>query len=79
MNWALVVSCVLALPLVCLFPENYKRTNIDTVLSIDVDVSIDVKINSDDKNHDSHENTVEGNDYHGDQENTEKSYSPYDL
>ena len=79
MNWALVVSCVLALPLVCLFPENYKRTNIDTVLSIDVDVSIDVKINSDDKNHEPHESTVDGNGCQGDQEYKEKSYSPYDL
>ena len=47
MNWALVASCVLALPLVCMFPEEYKRTNIDTRPTVDVDVTIDVKVNSD--------------------------------
>ena len=51
MNWVLVASCVLALPLVCMLPEEYKRTNIDTRPPVDVDVSIDVKISSDDKHH----------------------------
>ena len=47
MNWALVASCVLALPLVCMFREEYRRTRIDEKLpdNVDVDVSIDVKAN----------------------------------
>ena len=45
MNWALVVSCVLALPLVCIFPENYRRTNIDVKVDVKDDVTINVNSN----------------------------------
>ena len=44
MNWALVASCLIALPLVCVFPEKYRRTDID--LNQEADVSISVKIES---------------------------------
>ena len=39
MNWALVASCIIALPVVCLFPEKYRRTDID--LNFQVEVTID--------------------------------------
>ena len=44
MNWALVASCLIALPLVCVFPEKYRRTDID--LNQEADVTISVKIES---------------------------------
>jgi len=34
MNWALLGSTVVALPLLCIFPERYRRTDLD--LTIDV-------------------------------------------
>ena len=76
MNWALVASCVLALPLVCMFPEEYKRTNIDTIFSADVDVTTDVKINTADNSHQPMESTVEGINCQTDQEKTEKILFP---
>ena len=76
MNWALVAACTLALPLVCMFPEKYGRTDIDVKVDVDDDVTIDVKSKATNTS-DSSETERDNNSRIPEQ--SERHYSPYDL
>ena len=75
MNWALVAACVLALPLVCMFPEKYRRTDIDVKMSGNADVNVSIDVNDKTACH-----SVEGrNNQQCTPDQSDIRYSPYTL